>query len=71
MDCYTLYFMRMHYSNTKCGTDQSIMKGTSLGQQTSYLSVLRFLLDKILWIYVLIKLHACAINTVRLVAISQ
>lgn len=71
VDHYTLYFMRVRYSNTKCGSDQSIMKGTLLGQQISYLSVLRLLLDEILCIYVLIKLHACTLNNVWLVAISQ
>jgi len=37
MDHYTLYFMRVRYSNRKFGSDQSIMKGTLFGQQILYL----------------------------------
>ena len=71
MDHYTLYFMRIRYSNIKFGSDWSIMKGTLLGQQISYLSVFWILLDEILWMYVLINLHTSAINTAWWVAISQ
>jgi hypothetical protein len=71
MDHYTLYFMHLRYSNKKFGSYHSIMKGTLSGQQILYLSIFRLLLDEILWMYVLINLHACTINTVRLDAIGQ
>jgi hypothetical protein len=54
--------MRVRYSNRKFGSDRSIMKGTLLRQQISYLSVFQLLLDEILWMCVLVNLHTCAIT---------
>jgi len=71
VDHYTLYFMRMCYSNRKFGSDWSIMMGTLLGQRISYWPVFQLLLEEILWNCRVITLHAHAINTVRLVVIGQ
>jgi hypothetical protein len=47
------------------------MKGTLLGEQSTFSSVPRLLLEEIHWIVVLFTLHACFISTVSLVAIGQ